>query len=440
MTNNMKSVRLGNVVVCFCRWSAVLGFLIGVGVQPAWAEGFRNPPEGGASMGRVGGNIALDEDASAVSRNPANLVLLPGAEVEVGANIIHSRVKFTSALSGCTDESEDPWKYLPYVFASVPLKTNQVALGLGISVPFGQSMVWDQEGQFRYTAPYFSELRVMNINPTLAVKLGDSLCLAVGADIYASDIDMRQYVSWSQVTHTPVPDGEVKLQGDGVGIGGNAALTWLIPHDQRVALTYRSPVKVKYDGHFTVDNIPAMARATALPRNDFNTEITFPASVGLGYSIQPISKLKLEADVEWIGFNSYDDLTLDANGDNPLLHPQGDPTPPTAPLTVKQDWKNAWTAGVGAEYQLFSELALRAGYLFIQSPIPDDTLAPTLPDNDRHVVSVGLGYKHSHRSVDLAFMQSFFRNRTISTQSAPYYNGTYAFNAQIMSVSYGYTF
>ena len=428
------------IITRFCRWGAILGLVTGFGIQSAWAEGFRNPPEGGSSMGRVGGNIALDEDASAVSRNPANLVLLTNTQVEVGANIIHSKVKFTSAISGQTDESEDPWKYLPYVFASVPLKNNQLALGLGISVPFGQSMSWSQDGQFRYTAPYFAELRVVNINPTIAAKIGDSLCLAVGVDIYASDIDMRQNVPWSQVTQTAVPDGASKLQGDGAGIGGNAALTWLITQDQRFALTYRSPVKVKYDGHCTVDNIPAQARAMALPRTDFNTEITFPASVGLGYSIQPINKLKLEADVEWIEFNSYDDLTLDADGDNPLLHPQGDPTPPTSPLIVNQDWKNAWTAGVGAEYQLFSALALRAGYLFIQSPIPDNTMTPTLPDNDRHVVSVGLGFKHSHHSVDLAFMQSLFRDRTISNQSVPYYNGTYAFNSQIMSVSYGYSF
>ena len=75
----MKPHKMSCVIVRFCRWGAILGLVTGFGIQSAWAEGFRNPPEGGASMGRVGGNIALDEDASAVSRNPANLVLLPDA-------------------------------------------------------------------------------------------------------------------------------------------------------------------------------------------------------------------------------------------------------------------------------------------------------------------------------------------------------------------------
>jgi len=433
----MKSAELLAVVIRSCRWGAALGLLLGFSAR---AEGFRNPPEGGASMGRVGGNIALDDDASAVSRNPANLALIPGPQVEVGANIVHPVIKFTSALTGKTDETEDPWKILPYAFASMPLKDNQFALGLGVSSPFGQSVAWNQNSQFRYTAPYFAELRVVNVNPTLSAKVGDHLCLAIGADIYASDIEMRQYVSWAQATGAPVPDGLEKLEGSGAGIGGNAALTWLITDNQRLALTYRSPVKVKYDGHITVGNVPPMMSALVLPRADFNTAITFPASAGFGYSIKCCDKLKLEADLEWIQFNSYEDLTLDAGGDNPLLHPAGDPVPPVAPKTIPQNWKNTWTAGVGAEYQFSSAAVLRFGYQYIESPIPDNTMAPTLPDDDRHVVSVGLGVKHGAHALDLAFMQSFFHNRTISTQPMPFYNGTYEINSQIIAGSYSYSF
>lgn len=431
----MKSTELLAVVVRSSRWGAALGLLLGCS---AHAEGFRNPPEGGASMGRVGGNIAMNDDASAVARNPANLVLMTNAQVQVGANIVHPEIEFTSALTGATDKTKDPWKFLPYAFAAMPLKDNQLALGLGVSFPFGQSTVWSQEGQFRYTAPYFAELRVMNVNPVLSAKVGDQLCLAVGADIYASDIEMRQYISWANVTGAPVPDGVERLEGSGLGLGGNAAATWLITDKQRLALTYRSPVKVNYDGYMRVSNIPL--GIPALARSDFSTDITFPGSAGLGYSIQCCEKLKVEADVEWVEFSRYEDLTLDADGNNPLLHPAGDPVPPVAPKTIPQAWKDAWTAGVGAEYQLCSAAVLRLGYQFIESPIPENTMAPTLPDDDRHVVSVGLGLKHGAHALDVAFMQSFFRKRTISTQAMPFYNGTYDINSQIIAASYNYSF
>ena len=425
---------------CRFRWTvALVAAGLAAGLLPAVAEGFRNPPEGGATLGRAGDNIAQDADASAVARNPANLVLLPAAQVQAGVDLIHSKVKFTSALSGQTDQTEDPWKFLPYAFAVMPLRQN-LALGLGVDVPYGQSTVWSKDGQFRYTAPTFAELRVMNINPALSAKLGDHLCVGLGADIYVSDLELRQYLAWSQVAGPGAPDGLEKITGSGTGLGGNAALTWLVTADQRLALTYRSPVKVQYDGHLEVDNIPALMQRLVLPRADFSTAITFPATVGLGYSCQPTDRLKIEADVEWIEFSRYDALTLDATGDNPLLHPAGDPTPPMAPATLPQDWKAAWTAGLSAEYQACPDWALRAGYQFIQSPVPAATLAPTLPDDDRSVVSVGVGYHHGAHALDLAFLYSFFHLRTTTTQRVPPYNGTYDINSQILAASYTLAF
>jgi long-chain fatty acid transport protein len=438
----MRTEELAGCVVRCCRAGAALAALaalLGLGLWPARAEGFRNPPEGGATLGRAAINIAQDDDASTVARNPANLVLLPSAQVQVGANVIHSKVKFTSALSGVTDTTEDPWKLLPYAFASMPLNKN-LALGLGVDVPFGQSTVWSKEGQFRYTAPTFAELRVFNINPALSAKLGDRLCVGLGADVYVSDIEIRQFLPWSQLAGPGAPDGLEKLTGSGVGLGGNAALTWLVTDGQRLALTYRSPVKVNYDGHFQVDNIPALMQRLVLPRADFSTSITFPSTIGLGYSCQPADKLKVEADVEWIEFSRYDSLALDAAGDNPLLHPAGDPTPPTAPATIPQDWKDAWTAGISAEYQCCPDWALRAGYQFIQSPVPDTTLAPTLPDDDRSVVSVGLGYQHGAHALDFAFLYSFFHKRTTTAQPVPPYNGTYDIASQILAASYTFAF
>jgi long-chain fatty acid transport protein len=431
----MKTMELAGVVVRCSRAVVALGLVWGLAALPARSEGFRNPPAGGATLGRAAINIAQDDDASTVARNPANLALLPAAQVQVGVTLIHTKAEFTGALSGMSETTEDPWKYLPYVYAALPVSSN-VVLGLGVDVPYGQSTVWSEQGQFRYTAPHFAELRVFNINPNIAMKVCEHACLAVGLDIYASDLSMKQYLMWG----AGAPDGLEKLDGSGVGLGGNAALTWLIGGDHRLALTYRSPVKVNYDGHFEVNNIPALMQQMVLPRADFSTSIAFPSTVGLGYGCKLFDNLKLEADVEWVEFSRYAELQLDADGDNPLLHPVGDPTPPTAPATLPQNWKDAWTAGVSAEWQCAADWALRAGYQYIQSPVPDSTLAPTLPDDDRSVVSVGLGYKHGAHAVDLAFLYSFFHKRTIASQPVPPYNGTYELDSQLLAASYTFSF
>ena len=39
----------------------------------ARADGFRNPPDGATALGRIGGTYVQIDDATAASRNPANL-------------------------------------------------------------------------------------------------------------------------------------------------------------------------------------------------------------------------------------------------------------------------------------------------------------------------------------------------------------------------------
>ena len=62
-------------------WIALL--LIPALTVQSMAEGFKNPPEGAAALGRAGGRIAIADDAAAVSHNPANLVDLEGTEDQV---------------------------------------------------------------------------------------------------------------------------------------------------------------------------------------------------------------------------------------------------------------------------------------------------------------------------------------------------------------------
>ena len=83
---------------------------------------------------------------------------------------------------------------------------------------------------------------------------------------------------------------------------------------------------------------------------------------------------------------------------------------------------------------------MRGGYIFLQSPVPDETFSPILPDADRHVLSVGLGYKHGGHRFDLAYALSLFEDRHITNDQNPAYNGDYSLNANLFGITYGYAF
>lgn len=416
------------------RMRGVMGVVLVCGATSVLANGFRNPPAGSEALGRVGGKIAQADDASAVEHNPANLSEIKEAQVMASATVIDTSTKFHSPMGSAS--TEDSWKFLPNLFVALPSSNHNFTAGLGVTTPFGQSTVWDQTGAFRYTAPYSAELTVVNVNPTLATKLGDKVSVAAGLDVYLSRLDMKQVLPWSLLTGGAMPDGTAHLQGDGAGVGGNAAVTYRPTKAQSVALTYRSPVKVDYEGDGTFSGAQAIGMS---PSSDFESSIEFPTMVGLGYGIELTESVRVEADVEWIEFSRYDALTLDAGNSNPLLNGPASPNP-RAPLVVRQNWKDTWTFGLGADWKVAEEVTLRAGYIFLQSPVPEETLAPTLPDADRHVATVGAGWHRGPNRLDLAYGYSFIGDRDVSKDQNPAYNGTYETSSHLMSVSYARAF
>jgi len=416
------------------KWGWGLGLLMMIAGSLAMANGFRNPPAGAEVLGRVGGKIAQVDDASAVEHNPANLTEIRDAQVMGAATLIDTSTKFHSPMGAAS--TKDDWKFLPNLFVALPSSNHNFTAGLGITTPFGQSTVWDKTGAFRYTAPYSAELTLINVNPSIATKLGDKVSVAAGLDVYMSRLDIKQVLPWSLLTKGAIPDGTAHLQGDGAGVGGNAAVTYHPTKSQSLALTYRSPVKVNYNGDGEFSGAQAMGMS---PSSDFDSAIEFPAIIGFGYGIELTDTVRLEADVEWVEFSRYDSLSLDAGNSNPLLNGTTAPNP-RAPLVVRQNWKDAWTLGLGADWKATESLTLRAGYIFLQSPVPEEALAPTLPDADQHVFTVGAGIHRGRNRLDVAYGYSLIGDRQVAQNQNPAYNGTYETTSQIMSVSYGRSF
>ncbi len=422
-----------------CRWMVLGAVACAMIVTEAVASGFRNPPEGAAALALGGGKVALTEDASVVSHNPASLADFKQNQILPTVTFIHTETEFTSPVGAA--ETDDPWKVLPNLYVAWPIKDSRYVAGLGVTTPYGQSTKWDEDGAFRYSAPYSAELTVVNVNPTLAARVNERVAVGVGADVYWSQVSLKQRMPWSMLTGSPLSaDGVIHAEGEGMAVGANAAVSVKVTDKQTVSLTYRCPFSVDYEGDVDVSQMPAGAQALGLsPSSDFDTTVDFPAVAALSYAIKMTDTVRVGADVEWIQFSRYENLVLDAGKNNILLNGPGAANP-MAPAAMPQDWDDTWTAGVGADWRVAPNVTLRAGYIHLQSPIPDETLAPSLPDATRDVVSVGFGYTHGRQTLDLAYGYSIIPTREIRTDVNPAYNGDYETSSHLMSVSYGYAF
>lgn len=406
-----------------------------LGITLANAEGFRNPPPGTFDLGRAGGRTAQVDDASAVQQNPANLVDLTNREFQFTPSVVYIHIDFRSP-SGETASTEKPWKLLPNVFASLPLCDGKLALGFGLTVPYGLANQWNRNsaafsapaGVWRYQAPYLASLATYNANPTIAFKVNDHLSLGAGLDVMYSQVELNQLYPWFLVTGNPAsPDGHAVVKADGIGAGANFAATIHVTPHQRLALTLRTPIRVDYDGHFSMDNVPG----GGLPiRDHFKTSITFPTIIGGGYGVDITDKIRVEADAEWIEFSDFESLRLNSAAAQSLGFP----------AKIREDWHDTFTAGIGGDWKFAENWVLRTSYQYYESPIPDSTFSPTIPDANQNVLTFGIGYNHGHHSLEGAYGLDFYDDRNIKNDQNPAFNGKYNITVHLFSFAYRYSF
>ncbi|MBN1268493.1 MAG: outer membrane protein transport protein [Kiritimatiellae bacterium] len=396
---------------------AVALLILLITMRLAIADGFRNPPPDAAGIGRAGVFIAHVDNLSGISYNPAVLSLIEGPAVGAGVTLARTQTEFDGAIGSA--ESDDPWQILPNLYAAWPVdgSKNALAVGLGITTPFGQSVEWEKDSIFRYIAPYYVRMRLVDLNPTLATRVGENLYAGISADVFLSDVQFKGLAD-----NGPAPgDARLDLEGEGIGWGAHAGLLWLVSSGQRLALTVRSPVSVDYEGDARLRSLPA-----PLPgRADFETTIDFPTIVALGYGIEIGEAVRVEFDVEWLEFSRNESIELDTDAYDGVI-----------PAEFRQDWDDTWTAGVSGDWKFTPGWILRAGYAFLESPVADETFAPTLPDADRHVLSLGLGYENGPHRCDLAYSWSLYEDREIRNNQVPPLNGDYEICSDLLGLSY----
>lgn len=421
MNGRDRRMRTAAVVAVGCLASVVV-----------LADGFRNPPEVAEALGRSGGRVAHLEGPGAIFNNPANIVGTGEASGCVSVLAGVSEADYEGPLGKA--ETDSSVSFLPAVAGVMPLKDRAVWIGAGVHVPFGRSTRWEKDGAFRYAAPYYTQMSVVDLKPVVAWKMGERVAVGVGLDLYASELEFRQIVPWGMLTGNPA-DGEAKLtaEGDGTAVGASAGLTWDVARGHRVALTYRSPFDVTYKGDMEFSRVPESAATMAAPASDFETEFKFPTIVALGYGVQVGKRLRLEANVEWLEFSRFKTLTVDGGVNDGFLAASG-------LKRMEQDWKDTWTYGVGADWQVTPDWVLRAGYIRLESPAPDRTFMPSMIDTDQSVVSVGAGYRRGRHTFDLGYGLALFDSRRVRGNQNPAYDGHYEFEGHLAAVAYGCRF
>ncbi len=348
---------------------------------PCLANGFLIYDLSGEAIGRASAVSADVSEPAAVWFNPAALAYMDGVNVSAGGVFITARSDF-DARSGSHTSSKRGNFVLPALFGTGKVG-DRVALGLGVYSAFGIGVSWPESWTGRESA-ISASLQTLSLNPTVAVKLSDEWSLAAGFDAVRSSVDFKNGLP-------SVVGGDVRLVGDAWGFGFNAAALYrAVPDRLHFALTYRSRVKLDYDGRadFSPQN-PDFART--LPDQPGSAAITLPDVISAGVMYRPARDFKLGVDANLELWSTYGSIPIDfSNAPDRTLRPHG---------------HDAFTLRGGVDFEPNQRgFHVRAGVIFDRSAIPARGLGPALPDSDRVDVTLGLGYGNGAFKADLGYM------------------------------------
>ncbi len=225
------------------------------------------------------------------------------------------------------------------------------------------------------------------------------------------------------------PQAEQKFTGNGEGIGFNVGLQFHLTDALSFGAAYRSEIKIDVDGKAEFNAPDAVA--FLFPKTDGETSLTLPAqfTAALAYNISPA--WIIEAGVRWEDWSSFDELKIDLDQ---IVAGQ-------TSMTYPRDWDDTWAFNIGTKYRINDRVALMAGYLYGDNPVPDSTFEPAIPDSDTHLFTVGSELTFNQLKVTMAYGFQLQEDRDKKTNEyETIANGSYENYIHLAAISLSYTF
>jgi long-chain fatty acid transport protein len=128
--------------------------------------------------------------------------------------------------------------------------------------------------------------------------------------------------------------------------------------------------------------------------------------VFIDVTFYPADRWSLEVNALWNGWSDYDALVIEYDN---FITPE---------VRREKDWDDVWRFQVGVEYKATDWLDLRLGYVFDESPVPDETADYLIPTEDRQLYSIGCGMHWNAWVVDLSYTYLKSDTRTVDARVA----------------------
>ncbi len=371
------------------------------------AAGFALIEQNASGLGNAyAGQAAAATDASTIFFNPAGMTLLPDRQLVLAGHLIKPQAEFTgtSTIGGGDGGDAGGLALVPNAYYAFRLRPD-VHVGVGLNAPFGLATEYDSTWAGR-TQAIKSELKTVNLNPSIAWKASDSVSLGAGVSLQYAEATLTNASAAGLAT----------VKGDDYGWGFNLGVLWQPSEVTRIGLAYRSEVDYTLEGTVTFSGLPA-------GNGPVTADTTLPDSASLSVFHKLNDRWDLLADVTWTGWSDFDELRI--------VRTSG------ALLTVTpENWDDSYRYSVGANYRWSDRLTLRGGVAYDATPVSDTYRTARIPDESRTWIAFGAQYRLSPKTLlDVGYAHLFVDDARINkTETGPVtLTGEYDASVDILS-------
>ncbi|EKY3245169.1 long-chain fatty acid transporter FadL [Cronobacter dublinensis] len=425
---------------------SALAVAVAIVSSQAWSAGFQLNEFSSSGLGRAySGEGAIADDAGNVSRNPALITMFDRPTFSGGAIFVDPDVNVSGRSRAGNSLNADniaPTAWVPNLHFVAPINEQfgwgaSVTSNYGLATEYGDSYAAGSVGGK-------TDLETLNLNLSGAYRLDSNWSFGLGFDaVYARAKIERNAGDLPQIIAGGLPalvqSGQIDpqtagqiaaaagginrdtqiahLKGDEWGFGWNAGILYELDKNNRYALTYRSEVKIDFDGDYK-SSLPAAinpinaALGLGLPYGTGGSTTGGSLTLNLpemweisGYN-RVAPQWAVHYSLTYTSWSQFQELkATNSNGDT---------------LFKKEEkFKDAYRIALGTTYYMDDNWTFRTGIAFDDSPVPAQQRSISIPDQDRLWLSAGTTYAFNEdASVDAGV--SYMHGQHVEFTEGPY--------------------
>ncbi len=398
----------------------------------ASASGFYLSENGSKTLMMGGAFAGQADDLSAIQHNPAGLAQLTGFNFLLDGQLVFHNINYQRYDPGFDPANPPNTPANPVQNIGGPFTVPMVGVGFGLKLLDRTLFIGvgaygpPADGHYQFPAPNYAtdtngkllenarkfapqryslvENTIFIIYPTLSLameviprrfSLGVSLQPVIASFQFTqavTSIDRFGIHPTTQAQEDPVYDSLVKVnlplqyvQFTGV-LGAHVRATdWL-----QFGVSFRPQVMINARGTLEIEPGPIAKQAAVVTGNAASLSIMLPAELKVGVHAQPISRLGVNFDFIYQGWQSVQEIVLSPEDVSLTIMGKTDPV---APFHIKKQWKAAYNFRLGGSFALFPWLSLYLGGWYETGAIPSEYVGVDFLHFERFVLTGGVGVK-----------------------------------------------